>query len=68
MLRIHAAGFLWLALLLPMPSDLRSTAEPYVILGDLMIVGYFFVAGSVFFEKGERIPDAVVATVQRLHA
>jgi fluoroquinolone transport system permease protein len=67
---LHAAvfsGVLWLALLLPMPTDLRSTAEPYVILGDLMIVGYFFVAGSVFFEKGERTLDAVVATPLRFH-
>ncbi len=65
---LHAAvfsGALWLALLLPMPDDLRSAAEPYVILGDLMIVGFFFVAGAVFFEKGERTLDAVVATPLR---
>lgn len=67
---LHAAvfsGVLWLALLLPMPGTLRSAAEPYVILGDLMIVGYFFVAGAVFFEKGERTLDAVVATPLRFH-
>jgi fluoroquinolone transport system permease protein len=67
---LHAAvfsGVLWLALLLPMPTDLRSTAEPYVILGDLMIVGFFFVAGAVFFEKGERTLDAVVATPLRFN-
>ena len=65
---LHAAvfsGMLWLALLLPLPSHLRSVAEPYVILGDLMIVGFFFVAGAVFFEKGERTLDAVVATPLR---
>ncbi|CAM3824591.1 fluoroquinolone transporter permease [Kibdelosporangium persicum] len=65
---LHAAvfsGVLWLALLLPMPSDLRSTAEPYVILGDLMIVGFFFVAAAVFFEKGERTLHALVATPLR---
>jgi fluoroquinolone transport system permease protein len=67
---LHAAvfsGVLWLALLLPMPGDLRSTAEPYVILGDLMIVGFFFVSGAVFFEKGERTLDAVVATPLRFN-
>jgi fluoroquinolone transport system permease protein len=67
---LHAAvfsGVLWLALLLPMPGHLRSTAEPYVILGDLMIVGFFFVAGAVFFEKGERTLDAVVTTPLRFH-
>ncbi|GAA4553339.1 fluoroquinolone export ABC transporter permease subunit [Amycolatopsis samaneae] len=65
---LHAAvfsGLLWLALLLPMPGRLRSVAEPYVILGDLMIVGFFFVAGAVFFEKGERTLDAVVASPLR---
>jgi fluoroquinolone transport system permease protein len=67
---LHAAvfsGVLWLALLLPMPGDLRSTAEPYVILGDLMIVGFFFVAAAVFFEKGERTLDALVATPLRFN-
>nr|WP_042186736.1 hypothetical protein [Kibdelosporangium sp. MJ126-NF4]CEL17508.1 PROBABLE ANTIBIOTIC-TRANSPORT INTEGRAL MEMBRANE LEUCINE AND VALINE RICH PROTEIN ABC TRANSPORTER [Kibdelosporangium sp. MJ126-NF4]CTQ91265.1 PROBABLE ANTIBIOTIC-TRANSPORT INTEGRAL MEMBRANE LEUCINE AND VALINE RICH PROTEIN ABC TRANSPORTER [Kibdelosporangium sp. MJ126-NF4] len=67
---LHAAvfsGVLWLALLLPMPSDLRSTAEPYVILGDLMIVGFFFAAAAAFFEKGERTLDALVATPLRFH-
>ncbi|APU21426.1 fluoroquinolone transporter permease [Actinoalloteichus sp. GBA129-24] len=67
---LHAAvfsGVLWLALLLPMPADLRSAAEPYVIFGDLLIVGFFFVAGAVFFEKGERTLDAVVTTPLRFH-
>ncbi|WP_024874034.1 hypothetical protein [Saccharomonospora piscinae] len=65
---LHAAvlsGALWLALLLPMPPDLRSAAEPYVIIGDLTIVGFFFVAGAVFFEKDERTLDAVVASPVR---
>ncbi|RZQ61469.1 fluoroquinolone transporter permease [Amycolatopsis suaedae] len=67
---LHAAvfsGVLWLALLLPIPAQLRSTAEPYVILGDLMIVGFFFVAAAVFFEKGERTLNAVVTTPLRFH-
>ncbi|WHT22593.1 fluoroquinolone transporter permease [Crossiella sp. CA-258035] len=65
---LHAAlfsGLLWLALLLPLPPGPRRAAEPYVILGDLMIVGFFFVAAAVFFEKGERTLYAVVATPLR---
>ena len=54
---LHAAvfsGLIWLAVLLPMPHHLRPVAEPYVLLGDLAIIGFFFVGGSVFFEKQER--------------
>lgn len=64
----HAAvfsGVMWLALLLPMSPGLRAAAEPYVILGDLTIVGFFFIAGAMFFEKGERTLDAIVATPLR---
>ncbi|MQA06263.1 MAG: fluoroquinolone transporter permease [Streptosporangiales bacterium] len=59
------SGVMWLALLLPLPHDLRSTAEPYVILGDLAIVGWFFIAGAVFLEKGDRTLNALVATPMR---
>ncbi|MGC7102967.1 fluoroquinolone transporter permease [Amycolatopsis lurida] len=65
---VHAAvfsGVLWLALLLPMSPGLRAAAKPYVLLGDLTIVGFFFIAGAVFFEKGERTIDAVVASPLR---
>ncbi|WP_158896089.1 fluoroquinolone transporter permease [Amycolatopsis anabasis] len=65
---LHAAvfsGLLWLALLLPLSPELRSTAEPYVMLGDLAIVGYYFIAGAMFFEKGERTLQAVVSTPLR---
>ncbi|MCP2165714.1 ABC transporter permease [Goodfellowiella coeruleoviolacea] len=64
----HAAvfsGLLWLAMLLPMPSVTRRVVEPYVMLGDLAVVGYFFVSGSVFFEKGEGTLHALVATPLR---
>ncbi|GAB3762707.1 fluoroquinolone export ABC transporter permease subunit [Microlunatus parietis] len=59
------SGFMWLLILLPLPHDLRSMAEPYVILGDLSIVGWFFIAGAVFFEKGDRTLNALVATPLR---
>lgn len=65
---LHAAifsGLIWLAVLLPMPAHLRMVAEPYVLIGDISIIGFFFVAGSVFFEKQERTLGAVISTPLR---
>lgn len=42
------SGLIWLAVLLPMPHSLRSVAEPYVLVGDIAIIGFFFVGGSIF--------------------
>lgn len=65
---LHAAvfsGLIWLAVLLPMAQTLRPVAEPYVLLGDVSVIGFFFVAGTVFFEKQERTLAAVIATPLR---
>jgi len=59
------SGLIWLAVLLPMPGALRRTAEPYMLLGDTCIIGFFFVAGTVFFEKQERTIGAVLSTPLR---
>lgn len=59
------SGLIWLAVLLPMPAGLRPVAEPYVLLGDTSIIGFFFVAGTVFFEKQERTLGAVISTPLR---
>jgi fluoroquinolone transport system permease protein len=62
---LHAAvfsGLIWLAVLLPMPHGLRPVAEPYILLGDIAIIGFFFIGASVFFERQERTLGAVVAT------
>ncbi len=59
------SGIIWLSVLLPMSRSLRSLAEPYIVLGDTCIIGYFFVAGTVFFEKQERTLGAVVSTPLR---
>ncbi|AKN17501.1 putative antibiotic-transport integral membrane leucine and valine rich protein ABC transporter [Mycobacterium haemophilum DSM 44634] len=59
------SGLIWLAVLLPMPAGLRSAAEPYVLCGDTTIIGFFFIAGAVFFEKQERTLGAVIATPLR---
>ena len=65
---LHAAifsGLIWLAVLLPLSHGLRPVAEPYVLLGDTCIIGFFFVAGTVFFEKQERTLGAVISTPLR---
>jgi fluoroquinolone transport system permease protein len=65
---LHAAvfsGLIWLAVLLPMPHSLRPVAEPYILLGDIAIIGFFFVGGTVFFEKQERTLGAVISTPLR---
>jgi fluoroquinolone transport system permease protein len=65
---LHAAifsGLIWLAVLLPIPRSLRPTAEPYILLGDFCIIGFFFVAGAVFFERQERTLGAVICTPLR---
>ena len=65
---LHAAvfsGLIWLAVLLPMSRSLRPVAEPYILLGDICIIGFFFVAGTVFFEKQERTLGAVISTPLR---
>jgi fluoroquinolone transport system permease protein len=65
---LHAAvfsGLIWLAVLLPKSRGLRRVAEPYILLGDISIIGFFFIAGTVFFEKQERTLGAVISTPLR---
>lgn len=65
---VHAgilSGLMWLAVLLPMPHSLRQVAEPYVLIGDVAIIGFFFIGGIVFFEKQERTLGAVISTPLR---
>ena len=59
------SGLIWLTVLLPMSRSLRPAAEPYILLGDTCIIGFFFIAGTVFFEKQERTLSAVVSTPLR---
>lgn len=59
------SGLIWLAVLLPMPPGLRAAAEPYVMCGDTTIIGFFFIAGAVFFEKQERTLGALISTPLR---
>lgn len=59
------SGLMWLAVLLPMPHHLRPVAEPYVLMGDVAIIGFFFIGGAVFFEKQERTIGAIISTPLR---
>lgn len=59
------SGLVWVGVLLPVPDRYLDVAEPYVLFGDLVIVGFFFVAGALFFEKGDRTLFALVATPLR---
>ncbi len=64
----YAAGFslvLWEVVVLLIPEGLRQLAMPYVIFGDSVIIGFFFIAGAVFFEKGERTLFALLSTPVR---
>jgi fluoroquinolone transport system permease protein len=65
---LHAgvfSGIVWLAVLLPMPHGLRPVVEPYVLAGDIAIIGFFFIGGSVFFDKQERTLGALLSTPLR---
>lgn len=58
-------GALWLSVLLPIPAANRHSVAPYVLFFDIAVVGFFFIAGSVFFEKGQRTVFALVTTPLR---
>ena len=65
---LHAgvfSGLIWLAVLLPMPVNLRPVVEPYVLVGDVSIIGFLFIGGTVFFERQERTIGAIVSTPLR---
>ncbi|MCV7400706.1 fluoroquinolone transporter permease [Mycobacterium fragae] len=65
---LHAAvfsGLIWLAVLLPMSRAIRPVAEPYILMGDVAIIGFFFIGGTVFFEKQERTIGAIISTPLR---
>lgn len=55
----------WIALLLPLPGSLLDLAVPLIVFTDLAVVGFYFVAGMVLFEKGERTLFALISTPMR---
>ncbi|MQA86306.1 MAG: fluoroquinolone transporter permease [Streptosporangiales bacterium] len=63
----YAAAFvilLWIGVLRIVPEDLLGPAMPYILFGDVQFF-YFFIAGAVFFEKGERTLFALLTTPLR---
>jgi fluoroquinolone transport system permease protein len=64
----HAAAFVvlvWIAFLWQVPDELVGLALPFVLFTDLTVIGFYFLAGLVLFEKGERTLDALVVTPLR---
>ena len=66
---LHAAvfsGLIWLAVLLPMPQQPAPGRRALHPVGrHLAIIGFFFIGGTVFFEKQERTLGAVISTPLR---
>ena len=64
----YAAAFtalVWIALLSALPAPVLDVAVPFMIFADLAVVGYYFIAGTVLFEKGEATLFALVSTPLR---
>jgi fluoroquinolone transport system permease protein len=64
----YAAAFVtlvWVVVLRLFPADLLELALPFIIFVDLGIVGVYFIAGMVLFEKGEQTLEALVVTPLR---
>lgn len=61
----YAAAFVsivWIVLLRALPDAALSLAVPLVVFTDLGIIGFYFVAGQIVFEKSERTLSAVIVT------
>jgi len=66
---LYAAAFvgvLYAALLVPLPGAVLEVAAPLVVFAELAVVGYYFIAGMVLFEKAERTLYALTVTPLRL--
>ena len=64
----YAAAFttlVWIALLSALPESVLSFVVPFMIFADVAVVGYYFIAGMVLFEKGEATLFALVSTPLR---
>lgn len=55
---------LWIGVLQLVPEHLIGPAMPYLLMADLEFM-MFFIAGAVFFEKGERTLSALLTTPLR---
>jgi fluoroquinolone transport system permease protein len=64
----YAAGFMalaWIAMLRSLRPGALSTVVPFVVFVDLAVVGFYFMAGGLLFEKGERTLLALLTSPLR---
>ena len=64
----YAAVFValvWIGFLRQVPDWAVDLALPFVLFTDLAVIGFYFIAGLVLFEKGERTLYALVVTPLR---
>lgn len=55
----------WVGVLRALPAALMPTAIPVVVFADSAVIGLFFLAGAVLFEKDEGTQSALVVTPLR---
>ena len=61
----YAAAFItivWITVLSSIPSSYLKLFVPFIIFVDLGVVGLFFIAGQILFEKSERTLSVLVTT------
>ena len=64
----YAAAFVtvvWIVVVRFLPAWTLDQALPFIVFMDLGVVGFFFIAGMVLFEKGEQTLSAIVVTPLR---
>jgi fluoroquinolone transport system permease protein len=64
----HAALFMtliWIVVLRTLRPEILPTAVPFIVFVDLAVVGFYFIAGSLLFEKGERTLRALLTSPLR---
>jgi fluoroquinolone transport system permease protein len=55
----------WVAVLMALPAETRQSMAPAIIYLDLALVGFYFIAGLILYEKGEATIYALVITPLR---
>jgi fluoroquinolone transport system permease protein len=64
----HAAVFMtliWIVVLRSLRPGILPAAVPFVVFVDLAVVGFYFMAGNLLFEKGERTLLALLTSPLR---
>lgn len=53
---------LWWSLLSLLPQEGKALFLPFALFMDLSVFGFYFMAGILFLERGERVLEAIVVT------